>query len=156
MLRYLTKDVTTVEQGIIVQGVNCKGVMNSGVARAIRNKWPIVFSTYDKLCEQDPTPADFLGTAQIVRINDAPLYVANCFTQVSYGKTGRHADLNAIEQSLDFVCGWSHYHGNYPIYMPQIGSGLGGLSWTDEVEPVIKRLAEYWSMIDFYVCTLEH
>ena len=35
---------------IIIHQVNCQGAMNSGVAKAIREKWPIVFDKYSKLC----------------------------------------------------------------------------------------------------------
>lgn len=32
--------------GILVHGCNCKGVMGSGVAAAIRNRWPDVYKAY--------------------------------------------------------------------------------------------------------------
>ena len=33
-------------KGVIIHGCNCQGVMSSGIALQIRNKWPGVFETY--------------------------------------------------------------------------------------------------------------
>ena len=37
------------EHAIIVHGVNCQGKMNSGVAKAIREAFPVVYEEYMKL-----------------------------------------------------------------------------------------------------------
>ena len=33
MLNYINGDITTVKEGLIIQGVNCQGVMGSGIAK---------------------------------------------------------------------------------------------------------------------------
>lgn len=40
---YLNKNIITIQEGVIAHGVNCTGAMNSGVAKAIREKWPEVY-----------------------------------------------------------------------------------------------------------------
>ena len=45
---FIQKDITTERHGLIIHGVNCQGVMGSGVALAIRNKWPVVYDEYKK------------------------------------------------------------------------------------------------------------
>ena len=50
MINYLTKDITTVDRGIIAHGCNCQGVMGSGVARFLRDKYPQIFPEYAKMC----------------------------------------------------------------------------------------------------------
>ena len=34
----------------ICQQVNCRGVMGAGLAKQIRDKWPVVFDEYKKIC----------------------------------------------------------------------------------------------------------
>lgn len=151
-MKMIKKDITTVETGIIAHGVNCKIVMNSGVARAIRNRWPKVYERYSTL---EPSE-DLLGTTQIITIiedRSQPLYVANCFTQTTYGKTGQHANAAAIDKTLFDVASFASIR-NVPVYIPQIGCGLGGLCWEQQVKPIIEHNCDLFPEVDVYVCTL--
>ena len=44
-------DITNSKANYICHQVNCQGAMNSGVAKAIREKWPRVYKAYS-----DPLP----------------------------------------------------------------------------------------------------
>lgn len=147
-IQYKTMDVTTVERGIIPHGVNCRGRMGSGVAKVIRNKWPVVFDQYSII----PTGPKSLGVAQLVPIKSNELYVVNCFTQVNYGADGRrYASLEAVATTLRSTFIWAR-DLNLPIYMPKIGAGLGGLSWDEGVEPVITSLVTEFPSVEVTVC----
>ena len=93
------------EHAIIVHGVNCQGKMNSGVAKAIREAFPVVYEEYMKLYNNkqhggtvdgqtwsrflDSNRNDpLLGMAQVVRVGKT-LYVGNLFTQQFYGRDGK-------------------------------------------------------------------
>lgn len=149
MLIYFNSDITTVSHGIIVQGVNCQGVMNSGVAKAIRNKWPRVYTEYVSFCDCFPA-SQLLGKVNLIVIS-TDLVVANCFTQLYYGKDGRrYADLTAIRQSLTEVFKIANDY-SMSVAMPKIGCGLGGLNWRKEVEPLISELiTEYETAVAIY------
>lgn len=135
--------------------------MGSGVAKAIRNKWPKVYQTYSQL---QPS-SDLLGTAQIICVDSKlPLYVCNCFTQYDYGYDGgAYADVQSIYQSLERVCYWLSMnkrqlfgeHDQVNLYIPQIGCGRGGLQWDRDVKPLVDQLEHKWSdSVIFNVCTL--
>lgn len=147
-IEYLHRNVTNVRMGIIAHGVNCQGAMGSGVALAIKEKWPEVYVAFKRA----PTGKVMLGTAHLINVSDDDtLFVANCYTQLFYGKNGRFASPKAIEDSLHSVYQWGDYH-HLDVYMPKIGAGLGGLSWKTEVEPVVRDVAGHWSRVNTYIC----
>lgn len=147
MINYLTKDITSVETGIVAHGCNCQGKMGAGVALAIRKKWPRAYQDYKLYCVRYkpltlPGSVDkLLGRVQVVRISDDPiLIVANCFTQLYYGRNGRYADTGAITICLRRLAELATAN-DLSIYMPKIGCGLGGLNWEEEVLPIIENIA---------------
>ncbi len=152
MIHYTKKDITTVDCGIIAHGVNCQRKMGSGVAKAIRAKWPLVYEAYVK----SPTGATMLGTAHLINLDRGTdsLFVANCYTQVFYGYGGgKYADAGAVRQTLMKVVNWADFY-DLPAYLPRIGCGLGGLDWALDVEPALNKISEDFPRVDIWVCDL--
>ena len=137
MLTYIEADITEVCSGLIIHGCNTLGYMGAGVALAIRNKWPNVYKQYKMLCEHyQPV----LGEVQTLMIT-SELYVANIFTQQTIGRTGIHANLNAIEVGLNKIIGVALELNISEIHSPKIGCNLGGLKWMD-VEKIYLKVFE--------------
>jgi O-acetyl-ADP-ribose deacetylase (regulator of RNase III) len=162
-IEYIKHDVTDTLTGVVAHGCNCQGVMGSGVAKAIRAKWPYVYDRYRKhvafvaeAVAPMPQSRKLLGQAQIVDVSTVysnSLFVANMFTQDSYGADGRvYADLQAIEEALRTVMSFCK-QAELPLYMPQVGCGLGGLSWGDDVGPVVEKLQAEFE-IPVFVCLI--
>lgn len=158
MITTIKQDITTVTHGIIAHGVNCQGVMGSGVAGAIKQKWPTVYNEYKAYCNTLLSPSEALGIVQTVHIADN-LIVANCFTQLNYGRDGKkYASPEAIHEAFESLIDYSIYT-NLPIYTPKIGCGLGGLSWEDDVQPILRLLMHksrtiYDRNIEMFVCEI--
>jgi O-acetyl-ADP-ribose deacetylase (regulator of RNase III) len=127
-------DITDETSGLILHIVNCQKKMGSGVAKAIKDKWPIVYDWYMK----DGKGRSMLGKVAFVPV--APgLTVVNGYGQEFYGYDGkRYADPDAINRILqtcfEFCIEW-----DLKIAMPKIASGLGGLDWDKEVAPMIEN-----------------
>lgn len=103
IIRNVNGDVTAPIRGIIGHGVNCQGVMGSGVALAIRNKFPKAYDEYKALCDATADKRNLLGTVQLVQINE-DLYIANMFTQFSFGGDGKkYASLSAVRDACYFL-----------------------------------------------------
>lgn len=158
MINYIQKDVTTVDDGIVAHGCNCQGVMGSGVALAIRNKWPKAYETYNAICVSYSKTHELLGDVHFVVVEmDAAgvptVIVANCFTQHLFGRDKVHADVDAVEGSLTQAFTLAS-GANMPLYMPRIGCGLGGLNWDTQVGPVVEKLSEKFSTVEVNVCDL--
>jgi len=149
---YLKKDVTDVGLGIIAHGVNCQHAMGSGVAGAIRKKWPIV---YEKFMEA-PKGKTMLGTVDLIAVtDDDTLFVANCYTQQFYGYGGgRYADPEAVRKAMQTTFRLADSL-TLPLYMPKIGCGLGGLDWEADVLPIINYQTETYPRVEVFICELE-
>jgi len=151
--------ILTANSGIIVQQVNCQGVMGSGVAAAIRLKYPQVFDQYIEFCLENSNANDLLGKLLMVKISPS-LYVANIFGQLNYGRNpgsqprqmytsydaldagfqklelficNLHSD--ALDNDMDFV--------NPVIHYPEIGCGLGGGSWAVVSNIIKSRVGDF-------------
>ena len=70
----------------ICHQVNCQGVMGSGTAKQIRERWPEVYDSYKELC-MNHGPRTLLGTIDIVGTKSGP-DVINIFSQFDYGYNG--------------------------------------------------------------------
>lgn len=161
-IEYIKHDVTNTQRGVVAHGCNCHGVMGSGVAKAIRAKWVVAYERYRAFVEStwqnDIQPRELLGLCQIVNVGHPwidinTLFVANCFTQVDYGKDGAvYADLAAIEESLRVTMGFCRA-ADLPLYLPQIGCGLGGLKWDSQVGPIVEQLQAEFD-IKVFVCDI--
>ena len=46
MIHFKKMNLLEADVDYICHQVNCQGKMNSGVAKAIRERWPIVYTTY--------------------------------------------------------------------------------------------------------------
>lgn len=151
MINYLKKDITTVERGIIGHGCNASGGFGSGVAGAIRKKWPEVYKEYKKLYNADLLS---LGVIFCCRV-DVELIVANMITQEKYGYDGAaYADPNAIADTVEQAVQVAK-SVNLPVYFPKIGCGLGGLDWEYEVRSIYEYVANKYPEVEINICSLE-
>lgn len=152
MIEYRQLDLLMIECGVVAHGCNCQGVMGAGLAKVLREQYPSIFKEYTTLCT-NKSPEELLGRAQMVSVSKN-LMIANCFTQLSYGRDKTHAEANAVYDALYSLCDWMKSRREFgTVYLPKIGCGLGGLNWELDVEPRVRSLAEQTG-IKFVVCQL--
>lgn len=48
-MNIIKKDITTIDEGVILHQVNCQNAMGSGVAKALFSKWPQIKQNTIKL-----------------------------------------------------------------------------------------------------------
>jgi O-acetyl-ADP-ribose deacetylase (regulator of RNase III) len=151
MLSFKETDITTVKGPVIIlHGVNCQRVMGSGVAKALYLKWPEVRQQYMSI----PKEEMHLGKTQNV-IVDRDIWVVNGWTQENYGYDKKvYADSRAIDLCLKKTVTLADDLGITNIYLPKIGCGLGGLSWTADVLPKIIKLDQERPELSITICTL--
>jgi O-acetyl-ADP-ribose deacetylase (regulator of RNase III) len=154
-MKHLKKDLTTVECGLIIHGVNCRGSFGSGIAGAIRRKWPSVYQSYMNAYHNSrENNTQLLGDVDFALVHDEPLlYVANLFSQEYYGNDGKtYANPMAIKLGLT-KCFMFADKNDLTIYSGKVGCGLGGLRWANDVEPIFEQLETQFSK-SVYICDI--
>lgn len=147
MIEYKKMDITGVDNGVIIHGVNCLRVMGSGVALAIKNKWPQIFEIYKKM----PSGKQMLGQTHFICVQPG-LYVGNCYTQLNFGRDNkRYADIDAVKSCLKASFSFADLN-QLDLYSPMIASGLGGLDWESEVQPIFEELNTKYEDLNVTIC----
>lgn len=138
MIKYIKGDILNVTEGIIVQQVNCFGVMGAGLAKQIRDKWPSVYNSYQDRVHYSPNNKDLLGMTVWNRVN-TNLFIASIFGQYDYGYGAKFTNYPALFKGIDYIFGLAETD-QATIYIPKgLGCGLAGGNW-DFVEAYLHDL----------------
>ena len=141
----------------ICHQVNCQGRMGSGIAKSIRERWPVVYDEYrakfdemeEKLIEvcgswesQVDISDVLLGDVQLVRVGDNKT-VVNLFAQQYYGYDGkRYTSYDGFWTCLGKI------RETVPVgakigFPDHIGCGLGGANWEVILTMIEEALNDY-------------
>ena len=144
-IHYHRGDLFKAPNTYIGHGVNCCGVMGSGIAKAFRALYEKeVYDPYKELCDRNRGVSHYIGgSAQILPLNkEETRFAVNLFTQYY---PGANAKLDLIAGALDdFISNVRSHPERYPykpLAIPAIGAGIGGLRWED-VANVLERVAK--------------
>ena len=130
-------NILNAKENIIAHQTNCKGVMGSGVAKYIRDKYPEVYQEYKKHCGIKDKKT-LLGTVQFCKADDGKI-IANLFGQYSFGIYKKQTDYDALRKSLEQLYLYAK-ENNLTIAFPyKIGCGNGGGKW-EIVEKMISDI----------------
>ena len=136
MIRYADGDVFDSDAYAILHQVNCMGVMGSGVAKQIRDKYPKVYLKYRDRCTMfKDDPSCLLGQIQSVKI-DKNKYIVNVFGQLNYGRVKKkYTEYWALRRAFKHV---NLAFSGKSIAIPYLmGCGLGGGDWN-----IVSRIIE--------------
>lgn len=150
MIKKIEGNLLGVNEGILVHGCNCFGVMGGGIARLIRNKWPEVYNAYKSRHAKMG-----LQLGDVVNVGHQKLHgekavakhlhaltptlpeqviVVNAMTQFDFGSDPErvYVDYDAIFASFARVKMLAQDSG-LGVHFPLIGCGLAQGKW-EEVE----------------------
>jgi O-acetyl-ADP-ribose deacetylase (regulator of RNase III) len=109
------------EFDVIVQGCNCFNTMGGGIAREIRERYPVVASV-----DMETVRGDYnkLGTWTECDAGEKNRFtVINAYTQYNMSQGTDVFEYTAFELILQKLC---HAYGDKRIGLPYIGMGLAG------------------------------
>jgi O-acetyl-ADP-ribose deacetylase (regulator of RNase III) len=130
MITYVSGNLFHSPAQVLVNTVNCVGVMGKGLALEFKQRYPEMFANYVACCERFEVKPG------------VPYLWENDEVQVLNFPTKRHwcenSQLADIEAGLKYLAKNYSTMGIATIAMPPLGCGLGGLLWS-QVEPLIEK-----------------
>lgn len=133
MIHYVKGDIFESPAPVIVNPVNCVGVMGKGLALEFKKRFSAMYTEYLKLCTQ--------GKVNIGSLN----LVHDGFTAILLFPTKNHwrnpSRLEDIEEGLKAFCDQYDEMEIDMIAFPKLGCGCGGLEWEDVKALMAKYLA---------------
>lgn len=164
MVREIYADIFALDCDIIAHQVNCQGVMGSGIAKVIREKYPIVYAEYISFVKTfGHYDGDLLGRCQVVKVkpidNFSPNYVVNLFGQEYYGREKKqYTSYAALQNALIELREWIFNNidkEHIVLGLPyKIGCGFGGADW-NVVLDTIERVFSKYEKIEVLICNIE-
>ena len=138
-IQYQKGDIFDSKAQVIVNTVNCKGVMGKGLALSFKQRYPAMFTTYQQECR---TGKLRIGRPTLYRASMP--WILNFPTKDDWRWPSK---LEYLEKGLEYVVANYKEEGIKSIAFPKLGAQNGKLSWVD-VGPL---MAKYLSQLDIDV-----
>lgn len=157
-LEFVNGDILITKANIVVQSVNHRGVMGSGLAKQIKKIYPDIVNGYVSMCNQY-TFRSIMGRGMVywypVFLDDGSVrQIASVFGQEYYGTDRRHTNYLSLVNGINSVFSLAEHHG-YSVAIPYgIGCGLGGGNW-EIVLTMIKDVLKYYPTLKVYIYKIE-
>lgn len=143
MIRVVKGNLLDAKETIIAHQVNCQKKMNSGVAKAIREKYPDVYEEYLNTKPQ-------LGQSTFICVYDnGEKIIANMYSQDMYGYDGKqYTDYDAFRKCCKHIveeCKFEKEYCNniYDVAMPyKIASDRGGADWDKIMDILLEEFTD--------------
>lgn len=134
-IKYVLGDLFASSENVLIHGCNSKGVMGSGVAKIIRDRFPQAFEAYRDAYEIN----GFLELGNVIWAETKGKLIGNAITQENFGRDPKviYCDYDAIREAIKNVN--EKVKGLYnTVGMPMIGAGLANGSW-DIISKIIEE-----------------
>ena len=117
---------------VLVNPVNCVGVMGAGLAKEFKNRFPDHYKFYKEMCEEGNVEIGGLGGSHI----DGQVIIF-LVTKLHWKDPSK---LEYIEEALESLKNYIITHKRRSVALPALGCGLGGLAWKDVKELIKEHL----------------
>jgi O-acetyl-ADP-ribose deacetylase (regulator of RNase III) len=139
LIHYQKGDIFDSNTQVIVNTVNCKGIMGKGLALAFKQRYPAMFPVYQQECK---TGKLRIGRPSLYKASNP--WILNFPTKDHWRTPSK---IEYLEKGLEYFVKNYKKAGIQSIAFPKLGAQNGKLSW-DEVGPLMAR---YLNRIDIDV-----
>lgn len=129
-IQYQKGDIFSADAHVIVNTVNCKGVMGKGLALQFKQKYPEMFTAYRQACK---TGQIRIGKPMLFQ--DSKPWILNFPTKDHWRQPSK---IEYIAEGLEYIVAMYKKLGITSIAFPKLGTQNGKLSWV-EVGPVMAK-----------------
>lgn len=132
-IEYVYGNILDAEVEVLVNPVNCQGVMGKGLAVQFKQKYPGMFHEYKRLCDQGwYKPGEIF--MYLVPSSMMPRYIMCAATKAEWRQPSTPATIFACVNNIYNLI---IKYGIQSIAIPALGCGEGGLSWEGCVQEII-------------------
>lgn len=139
MIKYIKGNIFDSKCAVLVNPVNCVGVMGKGLALEFKKRYPAMFQAYKNVCY----------TREL--LPGRPMFIHGSSKSIILFPTKYHwkekSKIIYIRDGLEAIANGYKSFNIKSIAFPKLGCGLGGLDWK-EVMPLIEH---YLSKLDIDV-----
>lgn len=143
MIKIKIGNIFDSHMSVLVNTVNCVGVMGKGIAKEFKEKYPLMYKQYHEMCLNHE-----IKTGEVY-----PYYEDGCVRILNF-PTKQHwrspSKIEYIEEGLDYFV--SHYEKwqIHSVAFPPLGCGNGGLDWKTIGALMVKKLQDLPIDIEIY------
>ena len=127
VIEYKTGNILTENAEAIINTVNCVGVMGRGIALQFKTAFPDNFKAYAVACKRKEVQPGRMFVYDMGGLTN-PRYIINFPTKRHWRSKSRMED---IKSGLEALVGEIRERGLQSVALPPLGSGLGGLAWSE-------------------------
>ena len=141
MIEYKCGDILREDAEALVNTVNCVGVMGRGIALQFKKAFPANFKAYAAACKNEEVQPGRMFVFEMGQLTN-PRYIINFPTKRHWRGKSRMED---VEAGLADLVATIRQFGIRSVAIPPLGSGLGGLEWTEvkaRIEAVLAPLED--------------
>ncbi len=144
MITYKKGNLLDTPDMFIAHGCNAQGVMGSGVALAVKEKYHKAFQDYRNIYLYEDMRTGLALGRVIASVQEDDKIILNCITQRYYGREQgkRYCSYDAIDIAMTSIAEQMDWKVKFPgeagLSMPKIGCGLGGGHW-----PVVEAIINH-------------
>ncbi|OZG73090.1 hypothetical protein BTA51_11370 [Hahella sp. CCB-MM4] len=146
MIKFVSGDFFNFDADIMVNTVNCVGVMGAGVALAFKKRYPEMFADYVEKCKakqiRPGRPATWVQKDMISK----EIEIINFPTKDDWKKPSKYS---YIEEGLQWLSLYLEDKQGKKVTLPALGCGHGGLEWSKVREMILSKLEN--SVAEIYV-----
>ena len=143
MINFVTGNLLESETYALVNTVNCEGYMGKGLAYQFKQRYPNMNAEYVKKCKAHQLQPGMLHSY----LEDSKLIV-NFPTKNKWREKSR---MEYITSGLDALIALIKEKQITSVAIPPLGSGNGGLNWSDVKQVIIQKLSCLGDEVDIYV-----
>lgn len=141
-IEYRIGDLLDSDVNVIAHGCNAQGVMKSGIAKSIRERYPLAYTKYREAYVNNDHE---LICGQVIRatINNNRT-ILNIISQKYYGRDPNivYVDYEAIKYAMLTINLIATCQGFHEVAFPLIGAGLANGDWT-KISSIIEETTTF-------------
>lgn len=141
MIEYKTGNILTEDTEALVNTVNCIGIMGRGIALQFKKAFPENYKSYAVACKRNEVQPGRMFVFKTGLLTN-PRYIINFPTKRHWRGKSRIED---IDTGLIALVEEIQSRNIRSIAIPPLGSGLGGLDWSEirpRIETALKKFSD--------------